>query len=122
MKKHTLQLSFLAQTTDVNYRGTVHGGKVMKWIDETGYALAAQHTGKYCVTKFVDDIEFKNPISIGDLVLVEASVLRLGTTSIRIHVTVASENLIAGERKDNCACDIVFVALDEQGNKIAITA
>ena len=122
MKKHTLQLSFLAQTTDVNYRGTVHGGKVMKWIDEAGYALAAQHTGKYCVTKFVDDIEFKNPISIGDLVLVEASVLRLGTTSIRIHVTVASENLITGERKDNCACDIVFVALDEQGNKIAITA
>jgi acyl-CoA hydrolase len=122
MKKHTLQLSFLAQTTDVNYRGTVHGGKVMKWIDEAGYALAAQHTGKYCVTKFVDDIEFKNPISIGDLVLVEASVLRSGTTSIRIHVTVASENLIEGERKDNCACDIVFVALDEQGNKIAITA
>ncbi|MGB0255741.1 MAG: acyl-CoA thioesterase [Flavobacteriaceae bacterium] len=121
MKKNTLQLSFLAQTTDVNYRGTVHGGKVMKWIDEAGYALAAQHTGKYCVTKFVDDIEFKNPISIGDLVLVEASVLRLGITSIRIHVTVASESLIAGERKDNCACDIVFVALDEQGNKIAIT-
>lgn len=121
MKQKILQLSFLAQTTDVNYRGTVHGGKVMKWIDEAGYALAAQYTGKYCVTKFVDDIEFKKPISIGDLVTVTATVLRLGSTSIRMHVTVASENLVEAKRKDNCACDIVFVALDESGQKIPIT-
>ena len=117
MKQKILQLSFLAQTTDVNYRGTVHGGKVMKWIDEAGYALAAQ----YCVTKFVDDIEFKKPISIGDLVTVTATVVRLGSTSIRMHVTVASENLVEAKHKDNCACDIVFVALDESGQKIPIT-
>lgn len=120
MKKRELVLSFLAQTTDVNYRGKVHGGKVMKWIDEAGYALAAQHTGKYCVTKFVDDIEFKNPISIGDLVIVKAVVLKVGTTSIRMYITVESENLVAKKRKENCACDIVFVALDDQGNKIPI--
>jgi len=51
-------MSFLAEPSDANYRGNVHGGKVMKWIDEVGYALSVQYAGKYCVTKFVDDIEF----------------------------------------------------------------
>ena len=82
MKQKTLQLSFLAQTTDVNYRGTVHGGKVMKWIDEAGYALAAQYTGKYCVTKFVDESSLRNPFRLVTC-KVTATVLRLGFTSIR---------------------------------------
>ena len=120
MKQKTLQLSFLAQTTDVNYRGTVHGGKVMKWIDEAGYALAAQYTGKYCVTKFVDDIEFLKPIHIGDLVKLEAEIIKVGKTSLRIKIDVSSTNLIKNKSKKNCECFVVFVAVDEKGNKTVI--
>lgn len=119
-KKNQLKMSFMAQPTDVNYFGTVHGGNVMKWIDEAAYAMAAQHTGKYCVTKYVDGIEFKNPISIGDLVFVHAEVLTVGNTSIRIYVRVSSEDLVAGKRHENCSCEIVFVAVDNQGNKIPL--
>lgn len=110
----------MAQTTDVNFGGNVHGGKVMKWIDEVGYALAVQYAGKYCVTKFVDDIEFLEPISIGDLVKLEAKIIKVGNTSIRIHVDVTSEGLIEREIKTNCACDIVFVAIDKDGKKTTI--
>ena len=54
----------------------------MKWIDEVGYALSVQYAGKYCVTKFVDDIEFLEPIHIGDLVLLDAEIIKIGNTSL----------------------------------------
>ena len=120
MPKMKLKMSFLAEPSDANYRGNVHGGKVMKWIDEVGYALSVQYDGKYCVTKFVDDIEFLEPIHIGDLVLLDAEIIKVGNTSLRIHVNVSSEGLIEKIKKQNCACDIVFVAIDEDGNKSKI--
>ena len=64
MEQQQLNMSFLAQTTDVNYHGNVHGGKVMKWIDEAAYALAVRYARKNCVTKFVDDIEFLKPFTL----------------------------------------------------------
>ena len=120
MKNQKLKMSFLAEPVDVNYRGNVHGGKVMKWIDEIGYALAVQFSGKYCVTKFVDDIEFLKPISIGDLVKLKAEIIKTGVTSMRIKVVVSSKNLINNEKKQNCECFIVFVAIDEKGEKASI--
>lgn len=117
MDNKTLKMSFLAQTTDANYHGNVHGGKVMKWIDEVAYALAVRYSRKNCVTKFVDDIEFSEAIHIGDLVYLTAKLIKTGTTSMRIHVEVSSENLIEQEKKENCACDIVFVAIDQNGKK-----
>ena len=120
MPKMKLKMSFLAEPSDANYRGNVHGGKVMKWIDEVGYALSVQYAGKYCVTKFVDDIEFLEPIHIGDLVLLDAEIIKVGNTSLRIHVNVSSEGLIEKIKKQNCSCDIVFVAIDEDGNKSEI--
>lgn len=116
----SLRMSFLAQTTDVNYHGNVHGGNVMKWIDEAAYALAVKFSQKNCATKFVDDIEFLAPIHIGDLVLIEAHIQKVGHTSIRIHVDVSSENLFQNSIKKNCECDIVFVAIDEKGKKTTI--
>lgn len=113
-------MSFLAEPNDVNYSGNVHGGKVMKWIDEIGYALSIQFTKKYCVTKFVDDIEFLKPIRIGDLVNLEAKIIKVGKTSLRIKIDVSSTNLIKNKSKKNCECFIVFVAVDEKGNKTSI--
>ena len=120
MESASLSMSFLAQTTDANYHGNVHGGKVMKWIDEVAYALAVRYAKKNCVTKFVDDIEFLEAINIGDLVFLTATLISVGTTSMRIHVKVSSENLIEQMTKENCACDIVFVAIDQEGNKTTI--
>jgi len=120
MSEKKMKMSFLAEPNDANYRGNVHGGKVMKWIDEIGYALSIKYTKKYCVTKFVDDIEFLKPINIGDLVKLDAEIIKIGVSSLRIKIIVNSENLIKNSMKKNCECFIVFVAIDEQGNKIKI--
>ena len=120
MKKKEMEMSFLAEPNDANYSGNVHGGKVMKWIDEIGYALSVQYTKRYCVTKFVDDIEFLKPIHIGDLVKLKAKIIKIGNSSLRIRVDVLSVNLIKNISKKNCECFIVFVALDDKGNKVSI--
>ena len=120
MSEKKMNMSFLAEPNDANYRGNVHGGKVMKWIDEIGYALSIKYTKKYCVTKFVDDIEFLKPINIGDLVKLDAEIIKIGGSSLRIKIIVNSENLIENSTKKNCECFIVFVAIDEHGNKIKI--
>ena len=120
MSEKKMGMSFLAEPNDANYRGNVHGGKVMKWIDEIGYALSVKYTKKYCVTKFVDDIEFLKPINIGDLVKLNAEIIKVGVSSLRIKIIVNSENLIKNSLKKNCECFIVFVAIDENGNKIKI--
>lgn len=115
-----LSMSFLAEPNDANFSGNVHGGKVMKWIDEIGYALSVMYSKKYCVTKFVDDIEFLKPIHIGDLVRLDAEIIKIGKTSLRIRVDVSSTNLIKNVTKKNCACFIVFVALDKKGKKTSL--
>jgi acyl-CoA hydrolase len=120
MSEKKMEMSFLAEPNDANYRGNVHGGKVMKWIDEIGYALSVKYTKKYCVTKFVDDIEFLKPINIGDLVKLDAEIIKVGVSSLRIKIIVNSENLIKNSLKKNCECFIVFVAIDGNGNKIKI--
>ena len=63
-----VKLSFLAQPTDVNFSGKVHGGFVMKWIDQAGYACAVGWSGMNCVTVAVGGIRFVHPICIGDMV------------------------------------------------------
>jgi acyl-CoA hydrolase len=62
----------LAEPTDVNFGGKVHGGAVMKWIDQAGYACAAGWSGQYCVTVYVSGIGFRRPVPIGNMVEVYA--------------------------------------------------
>ncbi|MGE3727394.1 MAG: acyl-CoA thioesterase, partial [Candidatus Sericytochromatia bacterium] len=77
-----LTLRFLAEPTDVNFGGKVHGGAVMKWIDQAGYACAVGWTGQYCVTVYVGGIRFYKPILIGHMVEVKAKVIYTGRTSL----------------------------------------
>jgi len=117
-----LSMSFLAEPTDVNYGGSVHGGQVMKWIDQAGYALAVRYSGGYAVTKFVDNIDFLNPINIGDLVLIDAEIISTGKTSMQIKIDVSSERLKTQTIEKNCTCTIIFVAVDAEGRKRRLTS
>jgi acyl-CoA hydrolase len=110
-------MSFLAEPNDVNFGGKVHGGEVMKWMDQIGYALAVRYSKGYAVTKFVDNINFENPMKIGDLVHMHAEIKSIGNTSMNIFIQVESENLRIGTRMPNCSCTMVFVAMDEEGKK-----
>lgn len=94
-KERELTLRFLAEPTDVNYGGRVHGGTVMKWIDQAGYTCAAGWSEQYCVTVYVGGIRFYKPILISNMVEVRAKLIYTGTTSMHIAVDVS-----AGDPKD----------------------
>ena len=83
-----VKFCFLAQPTDVNFGGKVHGGMVMKWIDQGGYACAVGWSSKYCVTVAVGGIRFVHPILIGNLVTVHCQLIYTGTTSMHFCVDV----------------------------------
>ena len=84
---------FISEPSDINYGGNVHGGSVMKWIDQAGYACASSWASSYCVTVYVGGIRFYSPIKIGHIVKVEAEVIYTGTTSMHIAINVFSRNI-----------------------------
>jgi acyl-CoA hydrolase len=115
-----ISLRFLAEPTDVNYGGKVHGGMVMKWIDQAGYACAAGWSGRYCVTVYVGGIRFYQPVLIGHVVEVRARLIYTGTSSMHIAVDVASRDPREGVLTKTTHCIIIFVALDGDGKPVAV--
>jgi acyl-CoA hydrolase len=111
---------FLAEPTSVNFGGKVHGGSLMKWIDETAYACAAVWSSRYCVTVSVGNIRFKRPIMVGNLVELKARVVATGRTSMHIHVSVHAGDPKGGVLRQTTDCLMVFVAVDENGNPISV--
>lgn len=105
-------MRFLAEPSDVNYGGKVHGGVVMKWIDQAGYAAAVGWSGRYSVTVAVGGIRFVAPIRTSDLVTVRARLVHTGTSSMHFAVDVGARDPMGGPARLCTHCVIVFVALD----------
>ncbi|MDN4590355.1 acyl-CoA thioesterase [Xenophilus aerolatus] len=118
----SITLRFLAEPSTVNFGGKVHGGTVMKWIDEAGYACATSWSHNYCVTVFIGSIRFHRPIMIGDLVEVEARLAYTGNTSMNISVEVRSGDMKGGQMTKTTECLIVFVAVDSHGRPLPVDA
>jgi uncharacterized protein (TIGR00369 family) len=113
-------LRFLAEPAHVNFGGKVHGGAVMRWIDQAGYTCAAAWTGDYCVTVYVGGIHFLRPIRIGEVVELRALVIHTGRTSIHVAIDVYAGDP-RGTALHRCGhCVIVFVATDEAGRPKAV--
>ena len=121
-QQRTLTMRFLAEPTDVNYGGKVHGGQVMKWIDQAGYAAAVGWSGRYSVTVAVGGIRFVAPIRISDLVTVKTTLVHTGTTSMHFAVDVHARDPMDEHGDRLCThCVIVFVALDAvEGRPVAV--
>ncbi|HTS86947.1 MAG TPA: acyl-CoA thioesterase [Gemmatimonadales bacterium] len=111
----SVTLRFLAEPTHVNFGGKVHGGAVMKWIDQAGYTCAASWTGEYCVTAYVGGIRFLQPISVGELVEVRAQLIRTGRTSMDVAIDIYAGSPRQTTRRRACHCVMTFVAVDQQG-------
>ncbi len=113
-RQRQLSMGFLAEPSDVNFGGKVHGGQVMRWIDQAGYAAAVGWSGHYSVTVAVGGIRFVAPIRIGDLVSVQATLIHTGTTSMHFAVDVRARDPRVDEADARLCthCVIVFVALD----------
>ena len=110
-----ITLRFLAEPSDVNFGGKVHGGAVMKWIDQVGYTCAAGWTGTYCVTVYLGGLHFLGPIHVGEIVELQALVIRTGRTSLDIAVDVYARDPKSSLRRRTGHCVIVFVALNAEG-------
>ncbi len=115
-----LTFRFLAEPTDVNFGGKVHGGAVMKWIDQAAYACAATWSGSYCVTVYVGGIQFERPIQVGQVVEVHAQLVHTGTTSMHIAVDVAARDTTADHAERTTHCLMVFVAVDAERNPVPV--
>ena len=113
-RQRSLTMRFLAEPADVNYGGKVHGGVVMKWIDQAGYAAAVGWSGTYSVTVAVGGIRFVAPIRISDLVTVRTKLVHTGTSSMHFAVEVSARDPMRDpDQARLCThCVIVFVALD----------
>jgi acyl-CoA hydrolase len=119
-RQREVTLRFLAEPGDVNFGGKVHGGAVMKWIDQAGYTCAAGWTGTYCVTVYLGGLHFLAPIFVGELVELRALVIRTGRKSLDIAVDVYAGDPKTCERRRTGHCVIVFVGLDAEGRASAV--
>lgn len=113
VSKREITLRFLAEPTDANFGGKVHGGIAMKWLDQAGYACATGWSGKYCVTAFVGNINFRKPIDVGHLIEINAKVIHTGTSSMHLAVNISSGATTSTALNKAMHCIMVFVAVDE---------
>ena len=105
---------------DANAAGIVHGGVIMKEIDNAAGVVAVRHTRRICVTASIDRLDFHKPSFIGNLVTVKASINMVGTTSMEIGVRVETEDLLAGTVIHLASAYLTFVALDENRRPVAV--
>lgn len=108
-------LSQVMEITDSNLAGNVHGGVIMKLADTAAGLAASRHAGGPVVTASMDEMSFIEPVRLGDLVTLKASVNDVGRTSMEVGVRVEAENFRTGRRVHTSTAYLVFVALDDQG-------
>ena len=113
-------LSQLMQPEHANHHGNVHGGWIMKLVDEAGALACMRHAQTRVVTVAVDSLVFREPIKIGDLVTFTAEVTYTGRTSMEAEVQVVAENPITGERTHTNTAYLVYVGLDDDNHPTAI--
>jgi len=98
---------------DANLAGIMHGGMVMKHIDDAAGVVAIKHTGSNVVTASIDRLDFHNPVFIGNLLTVKACINMVGKTSMEIGVRVEAEDIISQSVRHTASAYLTFVALDE---------
>ncbi|MEA3347981.1 MAG: acyl-CoA thioesterase [Pseudomonadota bacterium] len=113
-------LSHVMQPQDANPAGNIHGGVIMKLIDNAAGVVALRHARSNVVTASIDRLDFHYPIYIGDLVTLTASLNMAGRTSMEIGVRVESENMISGKIQHTASAYLTFVALDKDGRGLEV--
>jgi uncharacterized protein (TIGR00369 family) len=113
-------LAQFMQPEHANAQGNVHGGVIMKLIDEAGGLCATRHARHPAVTVAVDSLRFLSPVHVGDLVTFMAHLNWTGRTSMEAEVNVEAENLLTGQKTHTNSAYLVFVALDQEGHPVEV--
>jgi uncharacterized protein (TIGR00369 family) len=120
VSQSSVVLAQIMLPADTNPAGNVHGGTIMKLIDNAAYVVAARHTGKNAVTASIDRLDFHCPVFIGNLVILKASMNRAGKTSMEVGVRVEAEDLRSGKVRHTASAYLTFVALDDNGRPTTV--
>jgi uncharacterized protein (TIGR00369 family) len=115
-----ITLSQLMHPEHANLLGNVHGGWIMKLVDEAGALACMRHAQRKVVTVAIDSMVFRQPIRLGDLVIINAEVSYAGRTSMEAEVHVLAENPLTGERTHTNTAYLVYVALDDEGRPTSV--
>ena len=120
MRASRVTLSQLMHPEHANLLGNVHGGWIMKLVDEAGALASMRHAQRKVVTVAIDSMVFRQPIRIGDLIILNAEVTYTGRTSMEAEVQVMAENPITGEQTHTNTAYLVYVALDDDGRPTTV--
>ncbi|MFO0572024.1 MAG: acyl-CoA thioesterase [Polyangiaceae bacterium] len=115
-----VELCQLMLPEHANAYGNVHGGLIMKMVDETGGIAAMRHAQRPCVTVAIDEMSFVSPVHVGELLCCKASVNYVGKSSLEVGVHVHAENPITGEVTHTNSAYLVFVAIDDAGKPCGV--
>jgi len=114
---HQLSMTLLMTPDTANFSGKVHGGTILKLLDQVAYACASRYAKSYVVTMSVDQVVFRQPIQVGELVTFLASVNHTGTSSMEIGIKVIAEDIRSQVVRHVNSCYFTMVAIDDDGKK-----
>lgn len=124
-KKKSPRESFVSMTelvlpNDTNTLNNLMGGRLMHWMDIVSAISAQKHSNSTVVTASVDNISFRHPIRLGNVVTLKASVTRAFNTSMEVIIHVEAEDIPSGKKLDSNSAYFTFVALDQEGNRVEV--
>ena len=114
------ETSELMMPQHANVLGHIFGGVILSMMDKTAAVTAIRHARNACVTVSIDRVDFREPIHVGDLIIMKSAVNYAGRTSIEVGVRVEAEDLISGRRRHTNSCYLTFVAVDRNGRPIDV--
>jgi acyl-CoA hydrolase len=120
MSEHQLSMTVLMTPDQANFAGNVHGGTILKLLDQVAYACASRYAGRYVVTLSVDQVMFREPIHVGELVTFLASVNHTGTSSMEVGIKVMAENIAARTARHANSCFFTMVAVGDDRKPVAV--
>ena len=120
LSAHQLSMTVLMSPDMANFAGNVHGGAILKLLDQAAYACAARYAGRYVVTLSVDQVTFLQPIHVGELVTLLASVNYTGRSSMEIGIKVITENIREQVVRHANSCFFTMVAVGDDGKPAAV--
>ena len=117
---HQLTMTLLMTPDTANFAGNVHGGHLLKWLDQVAYACASRYAARYVVTLSVDQVTFREPIFVGELVTFLASVNYTGSSSMEIGIKVLAQDIRSQAVRHVNSCFFTMVAVDEMRRPVAV--
>jgi acyl-CoA hydrolase len=120
LPSHQLSMTVLMTPDMANFSGNVHGGIILKLLDQVAFACASRYAGRYVVTLSVDQVMFRQPVHVGELVTFLASVNDTGKSSMEVGIMVVTENIRTQVVRHANSCYFTMVALDDAGKPAAV--